>query len=114
VLTAAAWTNQPGATEWLHLDGRSRASDGQEVPGAGVARGVTQLRHGPGFDLADPLPGQVEVLPHLFEGAGLAPVQAETQLEDLPLTLVERREQAGDLLGQERGGGHLEGGLGRA
>src|SRR2546426_5407268 len=49
----------------------SNGSDGEEVAGAGVARRVAQLRHGPGLDLADALPGQVEVLAHLLEGAGL-------------------------------------------
>ena len=29
------------------------------------------------LDLADPLPGEVEVLADLFEGPGIAPVQAE-------------------------------------
>ena len=88
--------------------------DGEEVAGAGVARRVAQLRHGAGLDLADALTGEVEVLADLFEGAGLAPVEAEAQLEDLALTLVERAEQPGDLLGQQRGGRHLEGRLGRA
>ena len=54
---------------------------------------VAQLRHGPGLDLADALTGEVEVLAHLFEGAGLAPVEAEAQLQDLALALVERAEQ---------------------
>src|SRR5438132_3999610 len=54
----------------------ARASDGQQIAGAGVGRGVAELGHGPGLDLADALPGEVEVLAHLLQGAGLAPVQA--------------------------------------
>ena len=53
------------------------------------------------------------MLPDLFERARLAAVETEAQLQDLPLALVERRQQSGDLLGQERGGGHLERRLGR-
>src|SRR5437588_6009932 len=82
--------------------------DGEEVARAGVARGVAQLRHGPGLDLADALAGQVEVLADLLERAGLAAVEAEAQLEDLALPLVERGQQPGDLLGEEGGGGDLE------
>ena len=81
--------------------GSIRRLDGEQVPGAGVGRGVAQLRHRPGLDLADPLTGQVEVLADLFERAGLAPVEAEAQLEDLLLTGVERRQQAADLVGQQ-------------
>ena len=40
--------------------------------------------------------------------------QAEPQPQDLPLALVQRAEQAGNLVRQQRGGGHLEGGLSRA
>ena len=80
-------------------------------------RADVALRHPPkrpSLDLADPLAGEVEVLPHLFERPGLAAVEAEPQREDLTLALVERREQLLDLVGQQRGGGHLEGRLGRA
>src|SRR4051812_3695235 len=89
-------------------------SDGEEVAGAGVARRVAQLAHRPGFDLADPLTGQVEVLADLFQRARLAAVEAEAELQDLPLTLVERRQQPGDLVGQQRRGGDLERALRRA
>src|SRR4029079_17154265 len=77
-------------------------------------RRVAQLAHRPCLDLADALAGEVEVLPDLLQRAWLAAVETEAQLEDLPLALVERGEQAGDLLGQQRGGGHLERRLGRA
>src|SRR4029077_10551469 len=82
---------------------RGQRSDGEEVARARVARRVAQLRHRPCLDLADPLTGEVEVLAHLFEGAGLAAVEAEAQLQDLALALVERSEQASDLFGQQRG-----------
>src|SRR5438309_8750239 len=77
--------------------------NGEQVAGAGVAARVAELGHGPGFDLADALPGQVEVLADLFEGAGLASVEAETEAQDLALALVERAEELGDLLGQKGG-----------
>ena len=54
------------------------------------------------------------MLADLFEGAGLATVEAEAELQDLALAVVERGEEPVDLLGQERGGGHLEGRLGGA
>ena len=97
-----------------HSDGGGRDSDGEEVAGAGVARRVAQLAHRPGLDLADALPGEVEVLADLLEGPRLAAVEAEAQLQDLPLALVERGQQAGDLVGQQRRGGDLERALGRA
>ena len=83
--------------------------DGQQVPCPGVRGRVAQLRHRPRLDLADALPGQVEVLAHLLERPGLAPVQPEAQAQDLTLPLVERREQAADLVGQQRHRRHLEG-----
>ena len=79
----------------------SPGSDREQVAGAGVARGVPQLRHGTGFDLANALAGEVEVLADLFERARLATVETEAQLEDLAFALVERGEQAGDLVGQQ-------------
>src|SRR5437588_10371837 len=96
----------------LPRDERGRAGgselNGEEVAGAGVARRVPELRHGPGLDLADALAGEVEVLAHLFESAGLTPVEAESQPEDLALSLVEGAQELGDLLGQQGGGRHLE------
>src|SRR5664280_752651 len=68
---------------------RQEGSDGQEVAGAGVRGRMPELRHGPGLDLADPLAGQVEVLADLLERAGLAPIEAEAQTQDLPLAFVE-------------------------
>src|SRR5579875_1444641 len=58
-------------------------SDAEQVAGPGVGGRVAQLRHGPGLDLADALPGEVEHLAHLLEGAGLPPVQSEAEAEDL-------------------------------
>src|ERR671914_3097155 len=73
---------------------------GEQVPCAGVGGRVPQLRHRPGLDLADPLPGEVEVLANLFEGTGLASVETEAQRQDLPLPLVERGEELLDLGGE--------------
>ena len=47
--------------------------------GPAVRRGMTQLRHGPRLDLADPLTGEPEEDPDLFEGTRLAPVETEAQ-----------------------------------
>src|SRR5690606_12257815 len=81
--------------------------DREQVAGAGVGRRVPQLRHRPRLDLADALAGEVEVLAHLLERPRLAPVEAEAQLEDLALALVERGEEPVDLLGQQGRRGHL-------
>jgi hypothetical protein len=77
------------------------ASAGGQLLGAAVGRGVPKLGHGPGLDLAYPLAGQAEMLGDLVEGAGLAPVQAEAQPEDLPLALVEGDEHLVDLVRQK-------------
>ncbi len=56
-----------------------------------MSRGrVTELRHRPRFDLTDALPGEVEVLADLLEGARLAAVKTESQAQYLALALVER------------------------
>ena len=75
---------------------------------------MTKLRHRPGLDLADALPGEVEVLADLFERARLSPIEPEAQGEDLALALVQRRQQLLDLGRQQRGGRDLERRLGRA
>jgi hypothetical protein len=51
---------------------------------------MAQFGHGPRLDLTDALTGQIEVLAHFLEGAGLTPIQSETEPKDLPLPLVER------------------------
>jgi hypothetical protein len=43
---------------------------------------MAELRHGSGLDLAYPVAGQLELLADLFEGPGLAPVEAETKSQD--------------------------------
>ncbi len=53
------------------------------------------------------------MLADLFQSARLAAVETEAQLEDLPLALVEWRQQTSDLLREQSGGGDLERGLGR-
>ena len=75
---------------------------------------MTELGHRACLDLADPLTREVEVLAHLFQGAGLAAVETEPQAQDLALALVERGEQPADLVGQEGDGGDLEGRFGGA
>ncbi len=57
----------------------SRCSDGEEVASAGVGARVTQLAHGPCFDLADALTGEAEVVAHLLECPRLATVETEAQ-----------------------------------
>ena len=42
--------------------------------------GVAELAEGFGFDLADALAGDVELLAHLFQGAGAAVLDAEAEL----------------------------------
>src|SRR5580658_9052381 len=86
----------------------SKKSARQELPCPPVGGGVPQLGHGPGLDLTNPLPGQAEVLAHLVEGAGLAPVEAKAQPEDLPLALVQGDQHLGHLTGEQRGGGGVE------
>ena len=54
---------------------------------------VAQLGEGLGLDLADPLTGEVELLPHLVEGERTLGVEAEAKGEDLLLAVVEAREQ---------------------
>jgi hypothetical protein len=64
---------------------------------------VAELRHDPGFDLADPLPGQVEVVAHLFQRAGLAPVQPEAQNKDLTLPFVQGSQELGLVSEEDEG-----------
>ena len=61
---------------------REEDSDGEQVAGTGVRRGVAQLAHRTSFDLADPLTGEVEVFANLFERPRLAPIKTEAELED--------------------------------
>jgi hypothetical protein len=67
-------------------------SAAEQILGAAVQSGVAQLGHGPRFDLAYPLSGEVEVGADIVEGAGLAAVESETQPKDLALALVEHEE----------------------
>src|SRR5438552_1819540 len=95
-----------GDTPWLAAE--RTGSDRQQVAGAGVTGRMPQLRHGASLDLAYALAREVEVLAHLFEGARLTAVEAEAQPQDLALPFIERTEQPGDLVGQQRRGRHLE------
>ena len=69
---------------------------------------MTQLAHGASFNLSDALTREVEVFADLFERARLAPVETEAQLENFTLALIERSEQASDLLGEQCGRGDFE------
>ena len=59
-----------------------------------------------GLDLADALPGDVELLAHLLEGAGTPVLEAEAQLEHATLAPGERVEHRFHLLLEQlvRGG----------
>src|SRR5947207_12445804 len=73
---------------------------------------VAQLGQRLGFDLADALPGDAELLADLFERAGLAVDQPEPQLHDLLLPVRQLAESLLDRLGQHAAGGHLGRGVG--
>ena len=70
----------------------------QEVLELLAAAGVTELAQRLGFDLADALARDVELLADLFERAGTAVLDAEAQLQDLPLTRGEGGEHVDELL----------------
>ena len=46
---------------------------------------MAQLPQGLGLDLADPFPGDIKLLAHLFQGAGAAVLQAKAQAPALSL-----------------------------
>src|SRR5690606_3026940 len=91
----------------------TRRPDGGPVAVRGGARRVVAPAPRAPPDPADALTGEVEVLADLFEGARLATIEPEAELQDLALALVERSQQAGDLFRQQRSGGDLERRLGR-
>src|SRR5207245_6148619 len=78
-----------------------RSDEGGRGDIAADAR-VAQLGQGPALDLADALAGEVEVLPHLRQGAGLALVEAEAQIEDPALPPVEGLGTLRDSLTRDR------------
>ena len=69
---------------------------------------MTELGHGLRLYLADSLPGQVEVLAHLFQGPWLPTIETETQPQNRRHAVIERREQASDLVDEQRLGRRLE------
>ena len=85
------------------------SSAGEQVAGAAVDRGVAQLRECGPLDLADALPGERKCRADLLEGPRLTPVEPVAQAEDLPLPIVERREQLVDLARQQRQRHDVEG-----
>ena len=60
---------------------------------------MAQFRHGTGLDLADALPGQVEVFTDFFQGSRLAAVQPQPEFENLALAFVKWTEKTGNFLG---------------
>ena len=70
----------------------------QEVLELLAAAGVTELAQRLGFDLADALTRDVELLADLFERAGTAVLDAEAQLQDFLLTRGEGGEHVDELL----------------
>jgi hypothetical protein len=62
---------------------------------------VAQLGKGLALDLADALPGEVEGVTDLFQGAGITPVQSVAQAEDLPLPGIEGPQELLDLLAEK-------------
>jgi hypothetical protein len=64
--------------------------NGEEVSGASVARGMTQLAHCTGFDLSNAFAGEVEVFTDLFECARFTAIETEAQLEDFTLAFIKR------------------------
>ena len=72
-------------TDEAETSGRRRSrSAAQQLVQVLTGGRVAQLRHGPSFDLADPFTAEIEAGADLLEGAGLTPVEAEPQLDDLP------------------------------
>src|SRR5688572_13882060 len=87
---------------------RGRGSAGEELAGAAVVARVAQLGDRAHLDLADALPGQVELLADLVERGRLARVEPEAADDDPALTVVERGEDLLDLARQHRTGRSVE------
>src|SRR5207253_2914914 len=82
-----------------------RAGDGAGVSGAGVSGvGVSGIVAGSSATRRRATGRETEVLPDVVEGAWLAAIEAEAQPEDLPLALVETREEPGHVVDQHGGG----------
>src|SRR5438552_681457 len=92
---------------------RSRELPGEEIVSGDAFGEHAQLRHRPGFDLADPLTGELEVLADLFERTGFTVVETESQSDNLPFSSVEAGQQPLDLAPHELGRDHLERRLGQ-
>ena len=84
----------------------------EEIPKFLAAGGVTELPQGFGFDLANSLPGDVELLADLLQGVGLAIGEAEAHPQDLLLPGGQGGEHLLQLFPQKGIAGGL-GGLGR-
>ena len=62
----------------------------QEIAQLFAAAGVAELAQRLGFDLADTLTGDIELLADLLQRAGAAVLKAEAQAQDLLLTRGQR------------------------
>ena len=65
------------------------------------ARGMAHLAERFGLDLPDAFARDAELLAHLFERAGIAVTQAETQGEDHLLALTQAAEHVGEFVFQQ-------------
>ena len=70
---------------------------------------MPHLPQGLGFDLADALAGNLELLAHLFQRPAVAVDQAEAQGQHPALAFREGIEDVDDFLPQERERGHVIG-----
>src|SRR5437899_2788235 len=66
-----------------------------------------------GFPSSDPLTGDAEGAPNLFEGSRLIVVEAEPKLDHLARAFGQHRERVLDVLTSQRDQGHVEGRLGQ-
>src|SRR5207253_2682457 len=78
---------------------RSRSALDERLETLAAAR-VAELAEGFGFDLADALAGDFEVLADLFEGVVGLLADAEAHAEDLLLARGERAQDLAGLLGE--------------
>jgi len=61
-----------------------------------LEQALAELGQGTVLDLADPLPGDVELFAHFLKGALFAVAQSEAELEDLEFARIQEVEASGD------------------
>src|SRR3989304_1544754 len=69
----------------------------QEADQFRAAAGLLEFADGFGFDLADPLAGDLEDVADLLEGVAVALAQAVAEFDDLAFAIAERLENLRDL-----------------